>query len=36
MEFEFLIPDRPLSVQARRRQRKQEWQQFVAEEAAKT
>lgn len=36
MEFEFLIPDRPVSVQARRRQRKQEWQQFVAEEAAKT
>lgn len=36
MEFEFLIPDRPVSVQARRRQRKQEWQRFVAEEAAKT
>jgi Holliday junction resolvase RusA-like endonuclease len=36
MEFEFLIPERPVSLQARRRQRLREWQQFVADEAAKT
>jgi hypothetical protein len=36
MEFEFLIPDRPVSLQARRRQRIRDWQQFVADEAAKT
>ncbi len=31
-----MIPDRPVSVQARRRQRLRDWQQFVADEAAKT
>jgi len=36
MKFEFLIPERPVSVQARRRQRVREWQQFVADQAAKT
>jgi Holliday junction resolvase RusA-like endonuclease len=36
MEFEFLIPDRPVSLQARRRQRIRDWQQFVADKAAKT
>jgi hypothetical protein len=36
VKFEFLIPDRPVSLQARRRQRLRAWQQFVAEEAAKT
>ena len=36
MEFDFLITDRPVSLQARRRQRLRDWQQFVASEAAKT
>jgi crossover junction endodeoxyribonuclease RusA len=36
MHFEFLIPDRPVSLQARRRQRLRDWQQFVANEAAKS
>lgn len=31
--FEFLIPQRPVSVQARRRQRVHEWKAYVAEQA---
>lgn len=34
--FEFLIPKRPLSLQAKNRQNLQAWKEFVREEARKT
>lgn len=33
--FEFLIPQRPVSLQARRREKLREWQDYVKGEAAK-
>lgn len=35
MEFEFLIPDRPVSLQTRNSSRLRAWKQYVAGEAAK-
>jgi hypothetical protein len=35
MEFEFLIPDRPVSLQTRNRENLRQWKSFVASEAAK-
>ena len=36
MQFEFLIPKRPVSLQTRPRSKLQDWQAFVRAEASKT
>lgn len=36
MQFEFLIPKRPVSLQTRQRSKLQNWQEFVRAEASKT
>ncbi|AFZ07665.1 endodeoxyribonuclease RusA [Oscillatoria nigro-viridis PCC 7112] len=36
MQFEFLIPKRPVSLQTRQRSKLQDWQAFVRTEASKT
>lgn len=36
MQFEFLIPRRPVSLQTRQRSKLQDWQAFVRAEASKT
>jgi hypothetical protein len=36
MQFEFLIPRRPVSLQTRKRSKLQDWQAFVRAEASKT
>jgi len=36
MQFEFLIPKRPVSLQTRNRSKLQDWQAFVRAEALKT
>lgn len=36
MQFEFLIPKRPVSLQTRQRSKLQDWQAFVRAEASKT
>lgn len=36
MEFEFLIPDRPVSLQTRNRENLRQWKAYVASEAAKS
>lgn len=36
MQFEFLIPRRPVSLQTRQRSKLQNWQEFVRAEASKT
>ena len=36
MEFEFLIPDRPVSLQTRNRENLRQWKDYVANEAAKS
>ena len=36
MQFEFLIPKRPVSLQTRQRSKLQNWQAFVRAEASKT
>ncbi|WP_293149032.1 MULTISPECIES: RusA family crossover junction endodeoxyribonuclease [unclassified Microcoleus] len=36
MQFEFLIPRRPVSLQTRQRRKLQDWQTFVRAEASKT
>ena len=36
MQFEFLIPKRPVSLQTRKTSKRQDWQAFVRAEASKT
>ena len=36
MQFEFLIPKRPVSLQTRKTRKRQDWQAFVRAEASKT